>query len=68
MSTDKFKDKKYQKGERRQKLHQNQNNVGNDKNPSEYKSTIASSTTLPIAMERQESEIIFSEPPSIIPK
>jgi len=38
MSTDKFKDKKYQKGERRQKLHQNQNNVGNDKNPSEYKS------------------------------
>ena len=34
----KIKDKKYQKGERRQKLHQNQNNVGNDKNPSEYKS------------------------------
>ena len=27
-----------QKGERRQKLHQNQDNVGNDKNPSEYKS------------------------------
>ena len=36
--SDKIKDKKYQKGERRQKLHQNQNNVGNDKNPSEYKS------------------------------
>ena len=34
--SDKIKDKKYQKGERRQKLHQN--NVGNDKNPSEYKS------------------------------
>ena len=30
MSTDKFKDKKYQKGERRQKLHQNQDNVGID--------------------------------------
>lgn len=27
-----------QKGMRRQKLHQNQNNVGNDKNPVEYKS------------------------------
>ena len=27
-----------QKGERRQKLHQNQNNIGNDKNHSEYKS------------------------------
>ena len=36
--SDKIKDNKYQKGERRQKLHQNQNNVGNDKNPSEYKS------------------------------
>ena len=36
--SDKIKDTKYQKGERRQKLHQNQNNVGNDKNPSEYKS------------------------------
>ena len=36
--SDKIKDKKYQKGERRQKLQQNQNNVGNDKNPSEYKS------------------------------
>lgn len=36
--SDKIKDKKYQKGERRQKLYQNQNNVGNDKNPSEYKS------------------------------
>ena len=31
-------DKKCQKGERRQKLHQNQNNIGNDKNHSEYKS------------------------------
>ena len=28
MSTDKLKDKKYQKGERSQKLHQNQDNVG----------------------------------------
>ncbi len=27
-----------QKGIRRQKLHGNQNNVGNDKNPVEYKS------------------------------
>ena len=36
--SDKITDKKYQKGGRRQKLHQNQNNVGNDKNPSEYKS------------------------------
>lgn len=25
-----------QKGKRRQKLHRNQNNVGNDKNPPEY--------------------------------
>lgn len=35
---DNIKDKKCQKGERRQKLHQNQNNMGNDKNNSEYKS------------------------------
>lgn len=27
-----------QKGQRRQKLHEAQNNVGNDKNPVEYKS------------------------------
>ena len=38
MSTDKIKDKKYQKGKRRQKLHQNQDNVGTDKNPIQYKS------------------------------
>lgn len=38
MSTDKFKDKKYQKGERRQRIHQNKDNVGNDKNKNEYKS------------------------------
>ena len=38
MSTDKFKDKKYQKAERRQRIHQNQDNVGNDKNKNEYKS------------------------------
>lgn len=36
--SDKIKDKKYQKGERRQKLHQDQDNVGNDKNSSQYKS------------------------------
>ena len=29
-------DKKFQKGERRQKLHQDQNNVGDKKNQSQY--------------------------------
>ncbi|MGG7076724.1 clostri-philic family protein [Clostridium sardiniense] len=27
-----------QKGQRRQRLHQKQNNIGNDKNPPKYKS------------------------------
>lgn len=36
---DNIKGKKCKKGgEGRQKLHQNQNNIGNDKNHSEYKS------------------------------
>lgn len=31
-----IKDKAQQKGERRQKLHENQNNIGNDENKPEY--------------------------------
>ena len=39
MSTDKFKDKKYQKGERRQRLHDKQDNVGNSKNKPKYQNS-----------------------------
>lgn len=38
MSTDNLKDKKYQKGQRRQKLHEDQNNIGDSKNKNQYKS------------------------------
>ena len=41
--SDKIKDKKYQKGERRQRLHKNQDNVGNPKKPDYFENHDGSS-------------------------
>lgn len=37
MGSKNIADKKYQKGKRRQKLHEDQNNIGNPQNKNEYK-------------------------------